>query len=141
MKNNNFKDISFNYYSNTASYVKTILNILPEEKVSQEKKAIIIEIYNYLISNLSESELKDIIKVSEMFNEKLSVLSNQEIMTQVNFIYHSFLEKILFDSYNREMYFNIMNECVKVCSGYYQEYNDSNFYQANYNDIGNMYIR
>lgn len=142
MEINNFDDISFNYYLNTTSYVKTILDILPEKKVSKEKKALIMEIYNYILSNLSENELSNIVIVSEKFNEKLTYCSNQEIMLQVEYLYKNFLEKMLFDSCNRKIYFDIMNECVKVYTGYYQEYsNNNNYYEFNDNAISNIRIR
>ena len=137
MQNNNFRNISFNYYLNTSSYVKTILDILPEEKVSKKKKAIIIEIFNYLLNDLKEEELKDVIKVSDMFNEKLMISSNKEIMLQINYIYYNFLEKMIFDANNRKLYFNIMNECIKVYVDYYKDY--TNDYVDN--SINNMNIR
>ena len=139
MKNKDFNNISFNYYLNTSSYVKTILDILPEKKVSNRKKALIMEIYNYLLNNLSEEELNTIVTVSERFNERLVNSSNNEIMMQVNYIYENFLEKMLFDSYNRKRYFDIMNECIKVYTGYYQEYSNNNsYYEFNDNAIGNI---
>ena len=137
MQNNNFRNISFNYYLNTSSYVKTILDILPEEKVSKKKKAIIIELFNYMFNDLNEDELKNIAKISDMFNEKLTVSSNKEIMLQVEYIYHNFLEKMMFDSQNRRLYLDIMNECVKVYAGYYEEY-CNNYYD---NSIENINIR
>lgn len=139
MENKDFNNISFNYYLNTSSYVKTILDILPEKKVSNRKKALIMEIYNYLLNNLSEEELNTIVTVSERFNERLVNSSNNEIMMQVNYIYENFLEKMLFDSYNRKRYFDIMNECIKVYTGYYQEYSNNNsYYEFNDNAIGNI---
>ena len=139
MKNNDFNNISFNYYLNTASYVKTILDILSEKKISNKKKALIMEIYNYLLNSLSEDELSTIVIISEKFNEKLINSSNQEIMMQVNYIYENFLEKMLFDSCNRKIYFDIMNECIKVYTGYYQEYsNNNNYYESNDNAISNI---
>lgn len=140
MKNNDFENISYNYYLNTTSYVKTILDFLPDEQVSKEKKAIIMEIYNYLLNGVNKEELSDIIKVSEKFNDQLITMSNQDIMIQVEFIYRNFLDKMVFDSYNRKKYFDNMNECVKLIQRLNQEYND-NFYEVNYNSIGNMRIR
>ena len=140
MKNNDFENISYNYYLNTTSYVKTILDFLPDEQVSKEKKAIIMEIYNYLLNGVNKEELSDIIKVSEKFNDQLITMSNQDIMIQVEFIYRNFLDKMVFDSYNRKKYLDNMNECVKLIQRLNQEYND-NFYEVNYNSIGNMRIR
>ena len=141
MNNNTFENISFNFYSNTTSYVKTILDVLPETQTSKEKKAIIAEIYNYLLNGLNRDKLNEVVKVSEMFNERLVIAPKEEIMMQVQYIYKNFLEKMIFDSYNREIYFSIMNECVKAYVGYYQTYNDNMFYEENYRAVGNIRIR
>ncbi len=140
MEIDNFNDLSFNYYVNTSSYVKTILDILPEEKISKKKKAIIIEIFNYIMSNISEDEINEVMVVSNLFNQKLELLSNKEIMFQLEYLYRNFLEKMLFDSYNRMTYFSIMNECVKVFAGYYEEYQkDSSLHFDE--EISNIRIR
>ena len=76
-----------------------------------------------------------------MFNDCLTTAPKEEIVMQVQYIYKNFLERMIFDSYNRETYFNIMNECVKAYVGYYKEYNDNIFYETNYRAVDNMRIR
>ena len=68
--------------------------------------------FNIIANSLSQSELANIMTVSTMFNQKLELASNQEIKVQVEYLYSNFLEKMLFDSYNRKTYFNIMNAII-----------------------------
>ena len=139
-KNNNFEDIKFNYYLNAPSYIKTILSIISDEKVSVKKKALIIEASNYILSSLSKEEIMEYIRLSRLFNEKLESLSNMEVMMVSEYNY-KFLEKMLFDSYNRKLYFDILNENIKVCSDYYNEYQDNSVYEMNTDSVDNISIR
>ncbi len=133
MINTNFDSIRYNYYANSSSYVKMILDMLPESKVSAEKKQIIKELYNYFMSNFTEDKIKEIATVSAMFREKVAVSSLDSITKNAEYIYVNFLDKIIFDSINRNKYFDIMNECMKVYVGYYSEYNKNN--QFVYDDV------
>ena len=137
MKNRNFDSISYDYYSNTTSYVKIILEMLPDKKVSQMKKQIVKELYNFFLNHFSDDKIREISKVSSMFRDKISVSNPQETAILVNYIYDNFLDKIIFDSINRSRFFDVMNESLKIYTGYYSEYQISNENQ----DIENSYIR
>ena len=136
-----FNDISFNYYLNTATYVKTILDILPESEVSNKKKAVIMELFNLILNSQDKSKIDEVLQLSRKFDENLALSSNNEIMLQANYIYSNFLEKMLFDSFNREIYFQIMNECVKVYCGYYHELENDNIYELNDYKVDNIRVR
>ena len=145
MKNKNINDLLFDYFSNTKTYVRTILDILPEEEVPSRKKAIIIELFNCMLYTLSQEELKEIVNISRLYNEQIALKSSNEVLVQARFIYKNFLDKMLFDSSNRRLYFGIMNECIKVSADYYQnstELEKNNlYYEINYNTIGNIASR
>jgi len=111
----------FDYYNNTSSYVKIILDLIPSELISTEKKDIIKEIYNYILNNLNDLKKAEVICVSSMFREKIGNVNEEEIMKQAAFMYNNFIVKMLYDSINRDRIFDIMNECVKLYSGYYTE--------------------
>lgn len=141
MDNKDIEKVLFNYFLNTTSYVKTVLDFLSEEEVSKEKKAYIVEMFNYIFNSLNKEELMDVVKISNLFQEKLSLMSHNEAKIEALYIYKNFFEKMLFDSYNRGIYFSILNECIKVSVGYYQVLNDSNFYQINDNAVSNIHIK
>ena len=119
MENNEFERISFDYYTNTSSYVKMIVDMMPVSRVSNEKKAIIKELYNYYLNHANEELVKEIIMVSGLFREKVALSDLNTIAKQVEYIYLNFLDRIVFDSINRNKMFEIMNECIKVFVGYY----------------------
>ena len=119
MENNEFERISFDYYTNTSSYVKMIVDMMPVSRVSNEKKAIIKELYNYYLNHANEELVKEIIMVSGLFREKVALSDLNTIAKQVEYIYLNFLDKIFFNSINRNKMFEIMNECIKVFVGYY----------------------
>ena len=123
MENKKFENISFDYYANTPSYVKMIVDMLPESVASNEKKSIIIMLYNFYLNHIDKDKVKEIIMISGLFREKISLSDLNTIARQVEFIYSNFLERIIFNSINRDKIFETMNECVKVFVDYYELYN------------------
>ena len=71
--NKEFNSISYDYYSNTASYVRMILEMLPEGKVSPKKKIIIKELYNFFLNHFDADKISEIASITAMFREKISV--------------------------------------------------------------------
>ena len=138
MNNKSINEILFKYILNSTSYIRTLLTILPEEEVSTSEKAVINEIFNLIIKTLSEKELKNITEISNLFESRLSLMSHEDALIQARYIYKTFLRRMMFESSNRRLYFDIMNECIKASTGYYQEYDDSFFYAANANAVGNI---
>lgn len=126
MENNNISHINYDYYSNTSSYIKMILDMLPESRVSQEKKQVIKELYNYFLNRFDDEKIKEIAKVSALFREKISVSSLEEIVKFVDFVCENYLNKIVFDSVNREVIFDVMNDSVKVYVDYFPQYQKRN---------------
>ena len=122
MENMELNDLYYDYFSNTTSYVKTILDMLSEDKVSLKKRLIIKELYNYFLNKYSEEKIKEIASISALYQEKIALSNPTEIAMNAEYIYTNFLEKIIFDSRNREKIFDIMNESMKV----YVEYFNNN---------------
>ena len=61
-------------------------------------------------------------------------------MMEIEYNYR-FLEKMLFDSHNRKLYFDILNENIKVCTDYYNEYQDDEFYEINADSIDSISMK
>ena len=112
------ESLSFDYYEKSPSYVKMVSDMLPENKISNEKKLIIKKIYNDYLNNLDEEKITDFIEVSRLFIEKLSMTDTNSIALQVDYINFN---RIIFDTFNRELVFDIMNECMKLFVGYYDK--------------------
>ena len=141
MKNKDFDSIYYDYYSNTTSYVKMILDMLPESKVSNEKKQIIKEIYNFILNNSKKEKVAEIANISALYREKLEVLSIEAIARHVDYMYDIFLNNLMFDSSNRGKVFDIMNESMKVFVGFYNEYQKNYIDSSNYGIRGNIAMR
>ena len=124
MENTMFNKIQYDYYSNTSSYVKMILDMLPESMASIQKKLVIKELYNYFLNHFDEEKIREISTISKLFREKISVSSLEDTANFVNFVCKNYLDKIVFDSANREIIFNIFNDSMKVYVGYFTEYNN-----------------
>ena len=135
MGNKEFEKISYDYFSNTSSYVKMVLDMLPDNEVSIEKKQIIKELYNYFLNQFDENKIKEISLVSSMFREKMESSSLEDAKRYAKVIYTYFLDKIIFDSINRKQIFNIMNDSMKVYVGYFSHENvieNNNSARVNY---------
>ena len=125
MENNGFERVLFDYYDMTPSYVKMVVDMIPESKISNDKKYIIKEIYNFYLNNVaSEEKINEVIEVSKMFRERLITTDMQTIALQVNYIYEFFLNKLIFDSFNRDVTLDTMNDNIKLFSGYYEKNNN-----------------
>ena len=130
--------VTFDYYENSPSYVKMVNDMLPENKISNEKKLIIKKVYNEYLNNLGEDKITDFIEVSRLFMEKLSITDVNSIALQLDYINNNFLNRIIFDTFNRELVFDIMNECMKLFVGYYDKVKTS-FASESCVPMNNMY--
>lgn len=123
MENNTLEKVTFDYYEKSPSYVKMINDMLPESKASNEKKLIIKELYNYYLNNSSEEKINEIVEISRLFREKIAITDVKLIALQVDYMYANFLDRFVFDTFNRGLIFDIMNDCVKLFVGYYDKVN------------------
>ena len=88
MDNNNFDKVMYDYYSNTSSYVKLIMDMMPESRASKEKKYVVKELYNYFLNRMDEEKIKEISIISNLFREQISISSLEDIAKIVDFIYN-----------------------------------------------------
>jgi hypothetical protein len=128
VKNMDFNKINYDYYSNTSSYIKMILEVLPESMVSTGKKQVVKELFNFYMNRFGEEKIKEISAISSMFREKIAVSNLDDIARHVEFLYVTFIEGIIYDSANREMLFDTLNETMKAYVGYYQRFNYDGVY-------------
>ncbi len=120
MTNVDFDNVYFDYYNNTPSYVREILNLLGDE-VSDLDKLVIPAIYNFILNTYPIERKREVLYVSGMFLEKMELVPREEIVEQARYIYRTILKKMVFDMTNRERFFKIMNENVKIYVEYYSE--------------------
>lgn len=139
IKENN---ISYDYYLETENYLKTLFKILPEEMVSNEKRYAIIKQFNYLMGELNKDELKNILISSRIYSEKMASIPTEYANFQAMYIYNTFLDNMLFDSYHQKEYFLAMNECIKITAGFYRyikEYEETaSYYSKNYETVNSI---
>ena len=126
MDKEKLEDTLYDYYKETPSYVKTVIDKIPEGSISMEKISIIKYLYNKYLSELDAKKIEEIIETSRLFSAKLDNISPKSVSLQVEYIYRTFLDALVFNPYNRGLTFQVMNECVKVFSGYYDKYNIAN---------------
>ena len=141
MNSTDINKISFDNLLANSTYVNTVLDNLPEDIVSSEKKTGIIHIFKYLLKGLSEKELDEIMSISRLYKEKMEDASSEYAFIHAMYIYDTFLEKMLFDSSVWKKCFNIMNENIKISVDYQKskDFASSNrYYQTNYDTVGNI---
>ena len=120
--NNNFENLYFDYFTNSPSYVKVVLDLLPNNEEINRNKDLVKTLYNYVMNNVNDDKRMEILYVSSMFNNQISLSPKEDVYKQVDYIYNNFLKRMIYDSINREKIFDIMNECVKLYTGFYSEY-------------------
>ena len=120
MTNVDFDNVYFDYYNNTPSYVREMLNLLGDE-VSDLDKLVVPAIYNFILNTYPIERKREVLYVSGMFIEKMELVPREEIVEQARYIYRTILKKMVFDMTNRERFFKIMNENVKIYVEYYSE--------------------
>ena len=116
--------VMFDYYEEMPSYVKTIVDALPDNKASIEKKEIIKILYNLYMNKASNEKVEEIVEVSKMFRNKLNTMDLNTITLQVDYMYKVFLNKFIFDTFNRDIVFDAMTDNAKFFSGYYEKNNN-----------------
>lgn len=119
MENKEIEKVSFDYYRKSPSYLKTIVDMIPESMMSIEKRNIIGEIYNYYLNHASKEKIDEIIMTSRLFREKLALVNHNIIVDFVRFVNNYFINNIIFNSINRDILLDILNENVKTFAGYY----------------------
>ncbi len=119
MEKNNLSNISFDYYDETISYVKMIMKRLKNEDNIEEKEYIVKKIYNYLLSSYSSEMIEELVTTSLLFESRLNKMKPVNASILVQSIYKNYLEKLIFNYYDRENVFEEMNEEVKSLVGFY----------------------
>lgn len=95
MEENNSKVLYYDYYSETTNYVKTIIDLLPVDEVSDEMRYIIKTIYNYAMDNASSDRKFTVSKISEAFLGQVEL--NKELATKyAQFAYYFFIKRMVF---------------------------------------------
>ena len=88
------ENLRFNYYLNTVSYVKTIMDALPEGVASKGEKSAVIDIFNAYYVCLDEAQRKVFADISNSFNNKVS---GSNISLLAEYMYCNFIYSIIYD--------------------------------------------
>ena len=113
MGNVRFEDITSDYYSDNSSYVKTVLDHLPECMITEGKKDFIDRVVNEMVKKMSEQERIQYRRISRKFNDILALSSEDNIMVYVTYIYKVHLEKLFASTIEKRKYcFEKMNGCI-----------------------------
>ena len=116
------KKIESDYYTNTKSYIKTIIDLLPNGVITEEEKDAVKMLYNYFMHKADEKKRNEIKYISAAFCNKLNEMSDAEILLMVNYFYSYFIRNMIYDFVNRDKLFDVMNESIKVIVGFYSAY-------------------
>ncbi len=122
MENTSFEKLYYDYYANTSSYVKKIVDLIPNDREYEDKKSAIQVIYNYLLNTAHQPERENISRLSYLFNEKMEYLPQEEVLKRTKYYFDTFFNSMIHDSINREKIFNILNDCIEVYVRYYPSY-------------------
>ena len=118
MEENNSKVLYYDYYSETTNYVKTIIDLLPVDEVSDEMRYIIKTIYNYAMDNASSDRKFTVSKISEAFLGQVEL--NKELATKyAQFAYYFFIKRMVFESERRDELIGGLGESVKMFLEYF----------------------
>ena len=119
MENKTLDNVEFDYYLNTPSYVKMIVDMLPE--VSNQMKQVVRELYNYYMNRFDGSKINEIVNISSKYEDKLSSSNLEMASKYAEFIYENFINQFVFDQAHRLEIFDVMHENVRLHVGCYQK--------------------
>ena len=118
MKNN--ENNIFDYYNNWPSYVKIILDMIPDGIISIGTKSKFRNMYNQVLANSSADEISDIITSSALFGAKISRYNDIDAFNTLEHIYNIYMVRIL----NDLSAFDKLNDYIKsFVNDYVEELN------------------
>ena len=124
MENKNFERVEYDYFTNSPSYVRMILEMLPECVMPTSEKVSIKNMYNSYLNSYDESEIKEIATVSLMFREKINNISLAQLITFAQRAYELYFEEMLVPGANRGIIFDKLNDSMKLFVDYSTYTND-----------------
>ena len=123
MEEKKFESVKYDYYTNTSSYIKMILEELPESSFSYEKKQIVKDIFNHFMNEYNKTLAPEMNSVTGLYREVVDNNSKEVVANNVEFFRLRFLEPLIFAPiFNRLRIFIAMHEFIKVSVGYYTDY-------------------
>ena len=124
MENKSFERVEYDYFTNSPSYVRMILEMLPECVMPTSEKVYIKNMYNSYLNSYDESEIKEIATVSLMFREKINNISLAQLITFAQRAYELYFEEMLVPGANRGIIFDKLNDSMKLFVDYSTYTND-----------------
>ena len=124
MENKSFERVEYDYFTNSPSYVRMILEMLPECVMPTSEKVSIKNMYNSYLNSYDESEIKEIATVSLMFREKINNISLAQLITFAQRAYELYFEEMLVPGANRGIIFDKLNDSMKLFVDYSTYTND-----------------
>ena len=124
MENKNIENVEYDYFSNSPSYVRTILDMLPENIVPTSKKRIIRDIYNRFLNISSENEIREITAISILFDKKIKNTRFDELLRLIKFTYEIYIERMLNKSCDCGMLFDQLKDSMRSYVDYQSYVNE-----------------
>lgn len=115
-----FESIEKDYYLNSPSFVKTIVDSLPEGMISEEKKQIVKMLYNYYMNRFDKEKVDEVINASVKYEDKAIASDYETLSRYTNYMYEFFIDSFVKDSYHRVEIFDVMLKNISLYVGSYQ---------------------
>ena len=124
MESMEFKKISFDYYNDAPSYIKLIIDMIPEKMMSNEKKMIIRDLYNFYMNQYSPEKIEQIVQISKLFRDKMELAvfgDMQSLAVFVESVKLVYFDRLIINASSRSEIFDELFNHIKVTSGFYDE--------------------
>lgn len=118
----NLENKNLNYYDELFSYLKTITNLTTKKGTSMEEY-VVKEVFNGLVSNYKEEDIKKLVFISSFFDNMISKMNDEEKEKFINELYLTYIKSMvncfqIGDNDAVKVFFNRLKEKVEIISGY-----------------------
>ena len=122
--------MKFDHYNSRFSYMKLIMDTLDRYEI---EKIIVGEVFNVFSSRLDSNEIKEIVIYSSLFESKINKLNDVDKKALLNDLYEKYVKNIILNFSNGDidaviMFFNELEDKIKVISGYYGIYGEEGYF-------------
>ena len=122
-------DEKFDYYNNSFSFVKYIMNNINSSKKNLES-LVVSDIFNNIVNDMDSQKIYEMIIYSSLFEKKVNEINSKDKKNIINNLYELYIQPMILNYVNNEMemtefFFNSLKNKVISLSGFYGIFGDN----------------
>lgn len=122
-------DEKFDYYNNSFSFMKYIMNNINSSKKNLES-LVVSDIFNNIVNDMDSQKIYEMIIYSSLFEKKVNEINIKDKKNIINNLYELYIQPMILNYVNNEMemtefFFNSLKNKVVSLSGFYGIFGDN----------------